>query len=291
MKKRRRSKTAEAAAACRAYHLIDHVPVVFEDPYAIHLTSSFWRVILRSSFLRRLVFRRALRVMDPIGWEIIGRARWAEDRLTRAIGVGVDQYLLLGAGLDSFALRRRDLSRNLRVFELDHPSSQEVKRRRLSELTIDLPENLEFVPVNFEEENLADALARSSFRSERPAFFSWLGVTPYLTSEAIFRTLGSIAAIAAPGSEMVLDYFAGKEHVQPDDLPSVESLERFVARRGEPFMSAFGPDVFWQQVRALGFEVVQQLSPEEQSRHYLAGHDENARTAANAFFVHLRLPD
>jgi methyltransferase (TIGR00027 family) len=112
------------------------------------------------------------------------RSRYAEDELSKAIERGVAQYVILGAGLDSFAYRRRDLAEVIHVFEVDYPATQAWKQARLRTLGITLPSNLTFIPIDFEKQALADALRAGGYRAEKPAFFSWLGVTEYLTEEA-----------------------------------------------------------------------------------------------------------
>jgi methyltransferase (TIGR00027 family) len=221
MEQRQRSKTAEATAAVRARHLLYEEPVIFEDPFAVQLTSRAWRTICKSRILDWIICRKILGTLAPIQAQILARSRYAEEQLEKAMAIGIDQYVLLGAGLDSFALRRRDLATTLRVYELDHPASQQTKIYRLGQLRIGLPENLEFVSADFEEESVADALARSTYIRRRPAFFSWLGTVHYLTRDAVFGTLGSIASLAAPGSEIVFDYRIPKTLVDPVDLPTL----------------------------------------------------------------------
>ena len=128
------------------------------------------------------------------------RSRYTEDELSKALARGIKQYVILGAGLDSFAYRRRDLADVLRVFEVDHPATQQWKRVRLQELGIELPPNLTFIPINFEQQTVTAALQAGGYWPEEPAFFSWLGVIGYLTEEATFKTLREVVA-AAPGSE------------------------------------------------------------------------------------------
>jgi len=289
MKEKKRSKTTEGVAAARAYHLLYQDPVVFEDPYAIQLTSHPWRTILKIRALNWLLIRALHHDILPLWAEFFGRARYAEEQLDKALERGIDQYVLLGAGLDSFALRKKDLVRKLKVFELDHPLSQKSKRDRLVKLNIDLPDNLEFVPVDFEKESVADALARSSYSNKKPAFFSWLGTIPYLTSEAVFSTFRSITSYATRGSEIVLDYFIPKELVEPSDVPLYEKIERMVARRGEPHTSSFDPRTFPQNVCELGFELVEHLPPTDQEERYFENRKDGLRPASAFYFAHFRL--
>ena len=197
MKEGRASRTAESAAAARAVHYLYHSPTIFEDPFALEFTSPVWRRIIVTRPLRWFVFNVLLRSLLPVAAQVVARSRYAEDLLEQAIAAGVRQYVIVGAGFDSFALRRRDLEPTVRVFELDHPDTQRAKRRRLLTLGVDQPNNVEFVGIDFEHESVADGLTRSNYQPARPAFFSWLGSTPYLSNAATLGTLGSIARLAA----------------------------------------------------------------------------------------------
>lgn len=290
MKDRYRSRTAEIAAGSRAWHLLHDDPIVFRDPFAIQFTPRTWQMILKSRVLNWLIV--ASKTFDwvyPLRAELLGRAQFTEEQLQKAIKAGIDQYVLLGAGLDSFALRRKDLTSRLKVYELDHPASQKAKRSRLAKLNIDLPMNLEFVAIDFEKESVADALARSSYSKERPCFFSWLGVTYYLTGEAIFSTLRSIAAYAKPTSEIVFDYMIPKELLDPLNMQMMKKVERSVARRGEPLVSRFDPLTLPHEVCDLGFELVEHLSPTEQQKRYFADRSDDLRPASFYYFIHFRL--
>ncbi len=293
MEQNKRSKTAEVVAAARAWHLLNYqyhfTSPVFEDAYAIQLTSNLWRTIIKTPILGWLVMEKALQVFHPGGCEMLGRARWAKEKLEAAVNKGIDQYVILGAGLDSFALRREDLGSSLKVYEIDHPASQQAKWSRLAKLNIDLPNNIELVSINFEKESVAEALARSSYSAERPAFFSWLGVTYYLTRKAVFSTLNSIASYAKPGSEIVLDYIVSKELLDPTVLKMREKEERFVTRLGEPLIASFDPITFIKDVYNLKFELIEQLPPEEQQERYFSNIKDELRTKPDAYFSHFRL--
>lgn len=202
MREDRASQTADIAAATRARHCRSANPPIFDDPFAIRLTSPGWRRIVSTRLFDWLVFDVVLRSMAPIGTQVVLRSRYAEDVLEGALAAGVDQYVIIGAGFDSFALRRRDLEARLRVLEIDHPATQALKRERIAQLGDGLPSNLEFVAIDFERETVGEGLARSGFQPDRPAFFSWLGTTPYLSNTAALGTLLSVSEAARPGSEI-----------------------------------------------------------------------------------------
>ena len=172
----------------------------------------------------------------------LGRARYAEDHLEQAVRQqGVKQYVILGAGLDTFAWRRPDLLASLQVFEVDHPATQAFKRHRLRQMDREPPEQLHFVPVDFDRENLAAALRRSAFDPQVPSFFGWLGVTYYLSREAVFATLQAIAEVAPAGSAVVFDYLETSAFVPGKVAGRVQIMMELVRRIGEPMITGFEP--------------------------------------------------
>ena len=271
---RKVSTTAILVAAVRASHLRWCRDPIFSDEYAIAMVTPFWRLVANNRLLNRLVVDVLLRTLKPTHTVIILRVRYAEDRLWEAIAAGVQQYVILGAGLDTFALRSRGRADRLRIYEVDHPASQEMKRGQLERIAGGVPANLNLVPVDFETDRLDDALIAAGFNPEAPAFFSWLGVTCYLTKEAIGATIDQIAAVSAPGSSLVVDYRYPRRLVPATGQALVEQMDRFVERRGEPMLSEFSPEEFAAQMEHAGFVETDSVSPEEQARRYLQGrHD------------------
>jgi methyltransferase (TIGR00027 family) len=288
VKNDRVSRTAEVAAAVRARHHLYESPVIFADPFALELTSPVWRRIVVTKPLCWLVFDNLLSALRPVAGEVVARSRYAEDVLEQAIATGVHQYVIVGAGFDSFVLRRRDLGSRLRVFELDHPDTQQAKRERLGRLGR-APDNLEFVAIDFERDSVADALTRSSFERERPAFFSWLGTTPYLSNSATRQTLASIGRFAAAGSGVVFDYLVPDELLLEPDKLTVKKLKRFTARRGEPIVGAFRPEELESMLASIGLELVENLAAAEQEQRYFASRRDGLRPMPASFFAHARV--
>lgn len=198
------------------------------------------------------------------------RARLAEDIVERAAVDGVQQYVILGAGLDSFAYRRADLLDRLRVFEVDHPASQDWKRLRLKELGIGQPANLVFAPVDFESQTLREGLEAAGFDFTASAVFSWIGVTMYLTFDAIRATLATVAACPA-GTRIVLTYNRPRSALQGLGLATETTLATIATEMGEPFVSLFEPAAIEQLVLELGFDEIMHFGPEEAIRAYFAG--------------------
>ena len=285
----RTSRTANLAACVRAYHSRWHGSPIFDDVYAYDLISDFWRAIARYRLLSHIVVHTVFRAFRPIHTEIILRARYAEDRLMDAVSAGIGQYVILGAGLDSFSMRQDGLLDTLRIFELDHPATQAMKRDKVSSVFGGIPANLVFVPIDFETDHLDDALVRAEFDPQTPSFFSWLGTTYYLTKDAIRETLARIAGVAAPGSRMVLDYKIDRDLVPVESLPFADKLDRFVARRGEPMISTFTPGELRDDMSGFGFEEVEAVTAGDQKRRYLNERSDLVDPAPNFSFALFRV--
>ena len=193
------------------------------------------------------------------------RSRFAEDELAHAVALGVRQCVVLGAGLDTFAYRNP--YQNVKVFEVDHPDTQAWKREQLRAAGIEIPTSLTFVPVNFEEQTLADGLAHSGFDASAPAFFSWLGVTPYLTREACMTTLGLIAKMSA-GSGVVFDFAIDPMLLNAGQKEAFEALSKRVAAYGEPFQLFFDPEKLRMELKSMGFARADFLAREQLNECY-----------------------
>jgi methyltransferase (TIGR00027 family) len=212
---------------------------------------------------------RALRAPDSILDEflltnaafpgVVIRSRYAEDALREATIRGLRQYVLIGAGFDSFALRRPAFSDALEIFEIDHPATQSMKIQRIRECGISLPRSVHFIAADLAKEDLVTTLARSSFRRDEAAFFSWLGVTVYLTREANLTTLRAVATCGAQGSELVFTYVDQIEFA-PDRSRSPHNENALVvAAIGEPYVSGFDPNEIANDLTRVGLELVEDL--------------------------------
>lgn len=264
------SKTAVLVATIRAVHLRWHDPPhIFEDTYALQMLTPFWHAVAKYRFLRWLVGDVILGVYRPVYPAVVLRSRYTEDELVKAIEEGTRQYVVLGAGHDTFALRRKDLADKVRVFEVDTPATQEVKQQRVLKANGSVPDNLTFVPVNFEVDRLDEELANAGFDSQQPAFFSWLGVTYYLTQEAIRDTLERIAEMSASGSRIVFDFKIAKHMIDDEWRTLCEKMEGFVERRGEPMLTDFTPQLLRDLMTRHGYTEVEMMTPEEQRSRYL----------------------
>jgi methyltransferase (TIGR00027 family) len=257
------SRTAQGAALHRAAHQLVDQPPVFEDPLALKIVGAEAESQLRAGRDRRAGPQAAgLRAFIAV------RSRYAEDCLADAFQRGVRQVVVLGAGLDTFAYRSR--LDGLRVFEVDHPATQAWKRERLAQAAIPIPESVFYAAVDFERETVREGLARTPFDFSRPAFFTWLGVAPYLERDAIMETLGIVAREMGPGSEIVFD-FATPPGADPGAAAAQKAFAGRVGAIGEPLKSAFAPEALAGDLRALGFSDVEVLDGAALQARYLAG--------------------
>jgi methyltransferase (TIGR00027 family) len=247
------SLTALTAAAARAAHLIvDNDPPIFADTLAATLLGE------RADEL--INYHRAHGthvVLVGARTQVTVRSRYTEDRVAEAVKRGVGQYVILGAGLDSFAYRS-DLAAQVRVFEVDHPATQQWKRQQLSTADIPVPDAVTYVPVDFEHDSLADCLVSNGFDPTRPAMVSWLGVTVYLTREAIGETLKVVGGFA-PGTEIVVEYLVPAEMRDADGREFADLVMPFAAERGEPWLSVLAPDEMSALLADRGFGPVEHV--------------------------------
>jgi methyltransferase (TIGR00027 family) len=243
------SQTARGAAAYRAIHQTLEGGAIFRDPLALRILDEETRATLPD--MAADLDSRPMRLF------IAARSRFSEDTLAACVARGVRQVVVLGAGLDTFSLRNPHASLGVHVFEVDFPATQHWKREQLMQAALAVPSALTFAPVDFERQSLADGLARAGFHADRPAFFQWLGVVPYLTRDAISETLEFIAGI--PGSEVVFDYAEPFENYPPHRRAHIIGVAEKAAARGEPWLSLFDPSELSHLLRLKGFAVVEDL--------------------------------
>jgi methyltransferase (TIGR00027 family) len=253
------SKTAYRVAVRRAAHQILDEPKVLDDPLALRIIGAEAEQDLRSNPKEHPAFSRAFRAF------MAARSRYAEDELARAVAQGVKQYVVLGAGLDTFAYRNPHAG--LRVFEVDHPDTQAWKREQLQEARIPIPASLTFVPIDFEHQTLEAELRRDGLNFALPAFFSWLGVTPYLTREACMNTLSLIGKMPA-GSGVVFDFALDPSLLNAGQRQALDALAKRVASVGEPFQLFFDPEKLQSDLKSLGFHRTEFLQGAQINERY-----------------------
>jgi methyltransferase (TIGR00027 family) len=269
------SHTARGAAAHRALHQTLEGGTIFSDPFAATILDDDTRAGLQEKAADPS--RRPMRLF------IAARSRFSEDALAGCVARGVRQIVVLGAGLDTFSLRNPHAGLGVRVFEVDYPATQGWKRERLKQAGLAVPASLTFAPVDFERQSLADGLTAAGFQRDRPAFFQWLGVVPYLTREAVSATLDFIAGV--PGSEVVFDYAEPFENYPGERRAKVMAVAARAASLGEPWLSLFDPAELSEMLRHRGFGLVEDLGLAEISERFYGELKRDIRIGAGPHLV------
>jgi methyltransferase (TIGR00027 family) len=267
--------SAIRVALWRAMHVqADPPPHVLEDEIGLKLAApeDGWRRRPDMDPRATSLFRAS----------IVARARFIEDLVVEQAGHGVGQYVILGAGLDTFAQRRPKIASHLRVFETDQPGPQAWKRRRLTELGFGIPEWLRLVPVDFETgDTWWERLATSGFDAGRPAVIASAGVSMYLTKDAIAATLRQVAALA-PGSTLAMTFLVPLEFADPEIRLGLQLAEKGARASGTPFISFFTPTEMLALAREAGFEKVGHMSAATLAQRYFAGRTDGLRPPSNS---------
>lgn len=270
--------TAVRVALWRAMHVqVDPPPHVLEDEVGLRLAApdDGWR-------------RRP--DMDPEGTRgfragIVARARFIEDLVAEQAGHGVSQYVILGAGLDTFAQRRPETASRMQIFEVDRSGPQAWKQRRLIELGFGVPQWLRFVPVDFEAgRSWWERLVANGFDPGRSAVVASTGVTMYLTKDATAATLRRVATLA-PGSTLAMTFLLPFEFAQPEERPGLEAAEKGARASGTPFISFFTPPEMLALAREGGFREVQHVSAADLTKRYFTGRTDGLRPSSGEAFL------
>jgi len=266
----------------RAAHQLLDAPPVFADPFALAIVGSEDRRLLEThpSHLDKTPFDRGLRAFA------VARARLVEDHLPRAVADGLSQFVVLGAGLDTFSYRNP--YPNLRVFEVDHPDTQAWKRARIEEAGIGAPSSLTYVAVDFAAADWFKTLCAAGFQSDRAACFSWLGVVTYLPLDVVRATLRRIGSLP-PGSFVVFDYGIARDLLTEGQRAILDEASARVAAIGEPFVTFFHPHDLDAELRAAGFTAVEQWGPDDLNARYFSGRSDRLRAGGMAHLAVARV--
>ncbi|KAA2244552.1 class I SAM-dependent methyltransferase [Chitinophaga agrisoli] len=268
------SRTAIGAATLRAAHqLMDAEPLLLKDDVILRLLEP--EIIQHIREFPDLYRRPEAATMRT---HVALRSRYTEDSLQQAFEKGVRQYMILGAGFDTFAYRQPAWAANLRIFEVDHPGSQAQKQQRLAETGIPLPDNLSFVPVDFERSSIPEALQQTNFNLQAPVFIGWLGVLTYLTMDAIDATLRFLGTLPA-GSELVLTFS------RQQSMEYFSSLANRAAAMGEPWITHFSPEELADKLHSHGFTSVSFLTTEK-ALPYFQGRTDGLMPPRRASLAH-----
>jgi len=278
------STSARMAAFVRAHHATHDDPKIFDDYLAPQWFTDEEQAYFSHNLAEALKFfdpERAAQWPDPAsalaafmraqsGPITLTRARYTEDALEVALGRGVRQYVILGAGLDTFVHRRPDLRDRLAVFEIDHPGTQGHKRRRLATLGWAEPANVHYLAVDFNRQGVAAALANTAYDRNAATFFSWLGVTYYLGSDVVFDTLRGLAGLAPTGSEIIFDYLDADAFIPERTATRVARMQAAMRRSGEPMITGFEPAALAGRLEQVGLRLSENLSPADLEARYFA---------------------
>jgi len=252
--------TARRVAMRRAAHQLFDRPLVFEDPLAVP--------ILGPEIVSTLTDEAGNLPERRVRAFMVARSRYAEEQLRVAVGRGTRQYVLLGAGLDTFGYRNPHTG--LRVFEVDHPATQAWKRECLAAARIPIPASLRFAPVDFDKEFWEEGLRAVGFAAGDPAFFAWLGVTPYLTAETVLSTLQLIYSLC-PDNGVVFDYALPRASLNAEEQAAQDAIVARVAAAGEPFRAYFDPEQLGIGLRSIGYSQIEDLRGADINARYFAG--------------------
>lgn len=267
--------TAVRTALWRALHMqVDAKPHIIEDEIGLKLIapSDDWQQRPDMKFTKRL---RA---------SIIARARFIEDLIIEQSGEGISQYIILGAGLDTFAQRQPNIAFKLQLYEIDQPGTLAWKQQRLIELGFGVPEYLHFVPVNFETSSWWEQLLKAGFDTGKPAVVACTGVSLYLTKEAIVDTLSQIATLA-PGSKLAMTFYLPIELLDEEDKPMQEMADKGARAGGTPFVSFFAPDEILALARDAGFKESKTISTKDMEQYYFTNRTDDLLPASGEVFL------
>jgi len=258
------SYMAEGTALLRAAHqVLDADPKILDDPLAVTLMGADTEDVIAADLERQQsVYLRNARTFAVL------RSRYVDDELTAALQRGIGQYVILGAGLDTTPYRSAHASRDLTTFEVDHPDTQRWKLEKLRQADIHIPANLHHVTIDFEHQSLAEGLAAGGFNADIPTFFSWLGVTYYLTPESVFDTFRFVATMP-PASQITFDFTLADSELDAEGLEGYQRISRHLEKYGEPWLARFAPGKLADDLRVLGYSQVSHFSQELAWERYL----------------------
>ncbi len=294
--------TALVTAYARAYHATHDSPIIFDDSLADYLYTpeehaQFDRNLAESVGMLSAIApdivasnpdqATALAAVIQLihGPVTLSRSRYTEDCLEQAVRQGVGQYVILGAGFDTFAFRRPDLLEHLQVFEVDHPVTQAMKRQRIAMPGWEIPQQLHFVPIDFNTEKLADVLRHSPYNPQVLTLFSWLGVTYYLERDVVLKTLKTIASITPKGSTVVFDYMDADTFSPEKAAKRIQLLQAGARRVGEPMKTGFDPLTLADDLHRLGLTLEENLSPADIEKRYFQGRTDRYHAFEHVHFA------
>ena len=262
-KSEKASQTAIVTAAIRASHQIYDSPLILIDSYSKYFLNSLWRTVIHSKWLYRFITNVLLKSVLPIRSQVLIRARYCEDIFFA--NKYLKQCVILGSGYDTLAMRIK--SKTVTFYELD---KKEILERKNAIITKNgLSAKAIFVNYDFQDDHMAQSLVQAGFKPDETSLFTWLGVTYYLTEDAIVKTLTSLHQIMSQDSRLLLDYGIDDKLLDDQTRSDVTAMKKFVAARGEPMTSFFNPKDFEKIIKSIGFAIDEELTDSDMKRRYL----------------------
>ncbi|PFP17535.1 SAM-dependent methyltransferase [Bacillus sp. AFS073361] len=301
MQTRKESLTAIVSCFARGYHASTSIDPIFNDFIAHSLLNEEEKQLIATNWANAIAFfdqekSETLETFDEkLMWvmnnqtipQLVSRARYAEDGLRSAIERGFKQYVILGAGFDTFALRQEKLPEDFIIYEVDHPATQAFKINRLQEIGMDIPKNVRFVPVDFKSDSLRAELKKSGFDEQQYTYFSLLGVVMYLAKKEFCQLLSSVAEMSADGSSFIFDYLDDTAFNERLASKKLTRMRQITAQTGEPMITGYDPfelDLELQDCQMLLYE---NLSPANIEEMYFKGREDGLHAFEHFHFAHL----
>jgi len=262
LKTNKASQSAQQVAILRAAHLyVDGEPKILEDNFALLFIGKEYEELFKTN--AEMFQAPQAKVVRSL---TLCRSRIAEDLLIESLEQDTRQYVILGSGLDSFAFRRPDLKNKVRIFEVDHPASLQFKIQRLEKNKIKFPDNLSLIPVDFEEQTLSAEFEKSDYNPGIPTFYSWLGVTQFISEESVFETLKFVAT-SSPGSQIVFQYCLPDETLNAEEFQQRTWARQRAEEIGEPWKSTFYPENLVTKLKEFGFTQIEDIDQSKAERY------------------------
>jgi methyltransferase (TIGR00027 family) len=276
--------TAEGAVMGRAAHALHAKPPILDDTWAVLLLNPSSQAEIRDPAYGAKPTDPSEFDSAPVFAINVGSLRFAEDEVERCVADGVEQYVILGAGFDTFALRRGDLCDRLQVYEVDHPDVQALKRERIAQASAKPDSIPTFVPVDFETAGLTEGLGATAFDPKRRTVFSWMNTIPYVSEPATEATLREIVALSAPGSRLVLNYSCNVPFTE-EQVAYIKTLQGMVNQYGEPMLSRWKPDAFEVLLDDVGFRILEHATEQDLISRYFEGRADGLKPGLPARLV------
>ncbi|WML42088.1 SAM-dependent methyltransferase [Neobacillus sp. OS1-2] len=301
MEANKESLTALVSCFARGYHALNSSKPIFNDWVAPLLLRDEEKQLISTNWANAIAFfdpekSESLTSFDEkLEWvmnnqtvpQLVSRARYAEESLMSAIERGVRQYVILGAGLDTFAFRHKNLPEDFIIYEVDHPTTQAFKMKRLQEMGFAIPANIKFVPVDFKHDSLPEELKKSGYDSGQIAYFSLLGVVMYLEKHDFLKLLTAISEMSLNGSSFVFDYLDDTAFNERKASKKLIQMRQITAATGEAMVTGFDPfelDLELQDCQMLLYE---NLSPENIEELYFTDREDDLHAFDHFHFAHL----